>query len=102
MMYPPIFEICASYAPLADLITGEGVVRFFPFGQATVQGGGPAPLPYVVWQQVGGSPSNYLGDRPDIDSFVSQIDVYAATAESAREVAIQVRNAIEGDCYVTA
>lgn len=97
MIYPPVFQVCAAYAPLVALI-GPSPVRLFMFGlhdQSTA-----AQRPYVVWQQVGGFPENYIGDRPDSDSWSVQFDVYADTAESVRAVASALRDAIEGVAYV--
>lgn len=98
MIFPPVFEVCASYAPLTNLI-GANPVRLHLFGEAERL---PAPpqRPYVVWQQVGGLPENYMGDRPDTDSWSIQFDVYAETVSGARLVAAAVRDAIEGVAYV--
>lgn len=98
MMYPPIFELCAAYVPLTALITsGDGTVRFWPFDEAPQK----PEVPYCVWQQVGGSPFNYLDRRPNSDSFTAQVDIYGKTAADCLAVAEQVRDAIEGDCHIT-
>ena len=57
--------------------------------------------PYGVWQRIFGSPENYLGDTPDMDSFTVQIDVYASSADSARTVAAALRDAIEPVAHIT-
>lgn len=57
--------------------------------------------PYAVWQDAGGSPENYLGSRPDIDLFILQIDIYASTADSARNTARALRDAIEPVAHIT-
>lgn len=54
-----------------------------------------------MWQQVGGTPENYLGEVPDMDSFVTQVDVYGGTAATSRAVAMALRDAWEGHAYVT-
>lgn len=95
-MFPPVFQTCAASAAVTALI-GTTPVRLYPFGEAP-QG---VIYPYAVWQLVSGSPENYLGDRPDADSFTVQIDVYADTATSARNVAKALRDAIEPVAYVT-
>ena len=46
-------------------------------------------------------PENYLAGRPDVDSFKTQIDVYADTAASARAAAMALRDALELSAYVT-
>lgn len=95
-MYPPIFAICAA-APAVTALLGTAPTRLYPFGDAP-QG---VAYPYAVWQTVGGSPENYLGDRPDIDSFTLQVDVYADTGSSSRAVAVALRDAIEPHAYIT-
>lgn len=95
-MFAPIFEVCAANAGVTALI-GTSPTRLYPFGEA------PATVvkPYAVWQTIGGLPENYLSNRPDIDLFSIQIDVYADTAVSARAVAKAIRDAIEDQAYVT-
>jgi hypothetical protein len=61
--------------------------------------------PYAVWQRVFGAPENYLSNVPNIDSFTLQIDVYAAGttagAQTVRDVAAAIRDAIEPECHIT-
>lgn len=90
-MYPPIFPTIAASSAVKALI-GSNPVRFYQFGQNDTQ---PSTYPYAVWQRIGGSPENYMGMAPDIDSFSVQIDVYATSANSARNVAAAIRDAIE-------
>lgn len=96
-MFPPVFQICAASAAVTALI-GTNPVRLYPFGEAP-QG---VVYPYAAWQLVTGTPENYLGDLPDADNFTVQIDVYADTAASARNVAKALRDAIEPVAYVVA
>ena len=96
-MYPPIFQEVAGHAPATALI-GTNPVRFYPFGEAPQD----TPRPYAVWQIVTGFPENYLGQVPDVDSYTVQIDVYAATATSARNVAKAIRDAIEPVSHIMA
>lgn len=95
-MTPPIFKVCAASAGVTALL-GSGPVRLYMFGEAP-QG---VALPYAVWQLVGGEPENYLGQRPDMDAYTVQVDVYAGTGSSAREVAEALRDALEGHCHIT-
>ncbi|MGA4455346.1 DUF3168 domain-containing protein [Pseudomonas fortuita] len=96
-MTPPIVKACLqSPAVTALLGTGTGM-RFYSFGEAE-QG---VAKPYAVWQIVNGIPENYLAGRPDLDGFTLQVDVYAATGDSARQVRDAIRDAIELDAYVT-
>jgi uncharacterized protein DUF3168 len=98
-MFPPIFgPVDASPACRALLRASGGPTRFYQFGFA-----GPAPQkPYAVWQRTFGAPENYLGDLPDSDSFTLLVDVYASSADSARSVALALRDAIEPVAYITA
>lgn len=96
-MYPPIFNLVKNYGP-ATAIFGNNPVRFYPFGEAPQS----VQTPYAVWQGLYGTPENYINQRPDIDSFGTQIDVYADTASGARAAAKEVRDALEGQAYVVA
>lgn len=95
-MMVPIFEVCASDAGVTALL-GASPVRLYPFGLQDDN----RVYPYAVWQNVSGSPENYLGNRPDADSHTIQIDVYADTPEDAINVARALRDAIEDKAYVT-
>lgn len=95
-MYPPIFSTCKADAGVTALL-GTNPCRLYLFGEAP-QG---VAKPYAVWQSVGGQPENFLGQRPDADSFTLQVDVYADTAASARAVAVALSHAIEAVAYVT-
>lgn len=96
-MLPPIFAAINVPAVRALLQVGQGEVRFYSFGRAPQN----PVYPYATWQIVGGSPENFLGDRPDIDGGTVQVDVFAKTAESARAVVEALRIAIEAVAYVT-
>lgn len=87
--------VCGSTAVTALL--GTMPVRLYPFGMQDDK----VTYPYAVWQNVSGSPENYLGTRPDIDSFTLQVDVYADTAAQAVTVAKVMRDAIEPHAYIT-
>lgn len=91
MIYPPIFQLASASLTVKSLL-GANPVRFYPFGEAPQN----VAAPYAVWQTISGFPENYIGDRPDADSWTSQIDVYAQTASSARQVAAALRDALEG------
>ena len=95
-MYPPIFATCKANAGVTALL-GSSPVRLYLFGTAP-QG---VTKPYAVWQAVGGAPENFLGDRPDADSFTLQVDVYADTAATARSVAAAISYAVETVAHVT-
>lgn len=98
-MFPPIFPVVdASAACRALLRAAGGPTRFYQFGLAPQN----VVKPYAVWQRAFGAPENYLGNVPDVDSFTLQVDVYASSADSARAVALTLRDAIEPVAHITA
>jgi hypothetical protein len=97
-MHPPLHSVCAADSTVQDLLSDGSVLRLYPFGEARQQ----ETYPYAVWQIVGGRPENYLSDTPDVDSFSTQVDVYAKTWRSARDVAEALQAAIEAEAHVTA
>ena len=95
-MTPPIFDICSSDTSVQALLGNGPTLRLYPFGEALQKD----RLPYAVWAVEGGMPENYLGQRPDADGVSLFIDVFGATAESAREVRDAIVAAIEADAHV--
>lgn len=53
-MIAPIFKACAASQAVTDLI-GSNPVRLYPFGLQDDN----VVYPYVVWQNINGSPENY-------------------------------------------
>lgn len=102
-MTPPIFET-VNVAPVQALLkAANGPLRFYAFGRAP-QPPLPVVYPYAVWQFAYGTPENYLGQRPDVDSIGVQVDVYADPAQGAamaRAVGYALRDALESACYIT-
>ncbi|MDN4511428.1 hypothetical protein D3C76_879150 [compost metagenome] len=96
-MTPPIVQACLESTAVTALLGAGVAMRLYSFGEAP-EG---VAKPYAVWQIVSGSPENYLAGRPDVDSVTLQVDVYAATGDSARKVRDVIRDAIELDAYVT-
>lgn len=96
-MFAPIFPVVAGSAAVAAVL-GSAPVRFWPFGEAPEN----SVLPYSVWQQVSGSPENYINQTPDLDSYTLQVDVYASTGSSARAAAKALRDAIEPHAHIGA
>lgn len=96
-MTPPIFQLCSQAAAVTALLGTGANLRLYSFGEAPES----VTKPYAVWQLVNGAPENYLAGRPDADGFTLQVDVYAATSTSARQVRDAIRDAIELDAYVT-
>lgn len=95
-MYPPIF-IAARNSAAVRAALGDPLPRMRPFGQIEQD----IPRPYAVWQVVSGSPENYLAQVPDMDQYTIQIDVYGTTADSVRQAAKALRDAVERYSYVT-
>jgi hypothetical protein len=95
-MTPPIFDICSSDTSVQALLGNGPTLRLYPFGEALQKD----KLPYAVWGLVGGAPENYLGQAPDADGLTTFVDIFGATADSAREVRDAIVAAIEGDAYV--
>lgn len=95
-MYPPIFQLAVRDAAVRAAL-GESPTRLFLFGLAPEGVGHP----YAVWQVVGGSPENYLTNRPNIDNFLIQIDVYGPDADEVRAAAKALRDALEDHAHVT-
>ncbi|MCG3743085.1 DUF3168 domain-containing protein [Vibrio cincinnatiensis] len=92
----PIHLIC-SQDPLVTSLLGSSPVRLYMFGLAP-----QTPVkPYAVWQVITGQPENYMDDRPDIDDYTLQIDVYGDSVSSVREVVGAIRHAIEPYCMLT-
>ncbi|MHC5644228.1 DUF3168 domain-containing protein [Escherichia coli] len=89
-MIAPIFSVCASSSEVTALL-GSNPVRIYPFG---IQDDNVV-YPYAVWQNINGSPENFLNQRPDADMYSLQVDIYADTPDEAIAVAQAMRNAIE-------
>lgn len=100
-MTPPIFETVDVPAVRALLQAPGKELRFYAFGRAP-----QSPIyPYAVWQLAYGTPENFLGQAPDVDSVGVQVDVYATRAQGsaeARRVVVALRDALEPACYITA
>lgn len=94
-MFPPVFTI-ASASDSVKAVFGAATVRIFPFGNAPDN----VPRPYAVWQIISGAPVNYISNTPDMDGFLTQIDVYAETASAARAGAMALRDAIEQHAHI--
>jgi hypothetical protein len=95
-MIAPIFSVCASSHEVTDLL-GSNPVRIYPFG---IQDDNVV-YPYVVWQNITGSPENYIAQRPDADFFTLQVDAYADTVDEVIAVATALRDAIEPHAHIT-
>ena len=95
-MIAPIFPVCAANAAVTALI-GTSPVRLYPFGEHDDS----VVYPYVVWQNIDGSPPIYLDTVPDFDEYKLQVDIYGNTASEAAAVALALRNVIQTHAYIT-
>lgn len=91
-MIPPLFPLLSGVTSL-----GTSPKRFYPHGQATQA----TAKPYATWQIVAGTPENYLGQLPDMDGVLVQVDVWADTQSSASSVADDIRDAFEPVMHMT-
>jgi Protein of unknown function (DUF3168). len=96
-MIIPIYRRCIEDERVRALLSDGDDIRLYPFSEKDDD----VVYPYVVWQGVSGLPENYLGTRPDVDTYSIQIDVYADTATNATEVAEAIRYAIETHSNIT-
>lgn len=98
MIGAPIYPTCEADATCQALLgDSEGILRLWPFNTAPLN----PPLPYATYQNIGGSPENNVSDRPDCDQFRLQVNVWGATSSDVRAVAEAIRDAIEGESYIT-
>lgn len=95
-MIAPIFAVCAA-SPRVRALLGSDPLRVYPFGMQD----DAVVYPYAVWQNVTGSPENYLAQRPDADAFTLQVDAYADTVDEVINVAAALRDAIEPHAHIT-
>lgn len=97
-MFPPVFPaIKSSSACRALLQSGVGELRFYQWGLAPQN----VQKPYAVWSRAFGQPYNHMNEVPNTDTFTLQIDIYADSADSARNCAVAIRDAIEPVSYIT-
>lgn len=95
-MFPPLFDTIKDVAAVKTILGSSP--RVYPHGMAP-QG---VARPYAVYQIVTGNPENYLNQLPDLDSYITQIDVYGDTVSSATNAARAIRDAVETVAYVGA
>lgn len=96
-MIPPIFQLAFASAEVKAAF-GSNPLRVYPFGSAP-QG---VAKPYAVWRLYAGSPENYLGNLPDMDRYVLQVDVYDSTPPAVISAARKLRDALEPHAHILA
>lgn len=94
-MFPPAFQVAAA-SPTVQAALGSSPVRFYPFGEAPQN----EQRPYAVWQTAYGSPENYIGDTPDIDTWGVQVDCFALTINQVRDSAKALRDVFEPVAHI--
>lgn len=95
MLIIPLYEICENDAELAGLLSDETGLKVSEFDANNTNG-----APYVCWQIIDANPEQYLSAPSDMDSIYAQIDIYADTKGSARQIARLLRKNIEESCYI--
>jgi hypothetical protein len=97
MMFAPLDETCRADATCQALLgDSNGDLRMYPFNLAPKD----CALPYVTWQNVAGTPTNFLADNPDSDGFTVQVNVWGVTTDDVIAVTQAIRDAIQEVCYV--
>ncbi|QBR40954.1 DUF3168 domain-containing protein [Kerstersia gyiorum] len=94
-MNAPIFPVLSASAGVREIFGDPP--RVSPFSEGLHAG----PKPYATYQWAGGSPENYLADRPDVDNVSLQVDVYALDDVTLGKGVRAIRDAIELHCYIT-
>lgn len=97
MMFAPIYTKCQADSTVQGLLgDSDGNLRLYPFELAPKD----APLPYATWQNIGGTPTNFLADNPDSDGFSIQVNVWGQTTGQVIAVTEAIRNAIQDVSYI--
>lgn len=82
-----LYDSLAGHAGLAALVGVRVYPDVAPIGVAA---------PYVVWNEVGATPMNNMsGDAPSLNNYRVQVVSLGVTALQARNVAVQVRAAMQ-------
>lgn len=94
-MIPPVYTLLSGSTSIAAIF-GSAPCRIYPWGEAP-QG---VAYPYATWGTVDGTPENYLGQVPDIDSIRVQVDVWARTGDDCADGARAIRDELETACHM--
>jgi hypothetical protein len=98
-MFPPLYETLKADAGVKAIFGNSP--RIYPHGMAPAKESPEYATPYAVQQIITGQPEWYLADRPDVDAFTTQVDVYADTVSAAAAGAQAIRDALEPVAYIT-
>lgn len=98
-MHPPFFRLVN--VPTVQAVFGANPMAVFEFGKAdedVIKANGGV---YATFQTVNGFPENNLSDRPTMDDWTIQVDVFGRTSEEAELGAKVLRDAVELDAHVS-
>lgn len=94
-MYPPFFETVVADAGVQGIF-GSAPTRVFP-----IEAPPGVQYPYSVFTTIFGAPENNLGQTPDIDQWVVQVEVYADSIADLRSAGEALRDALEEVAHIT-
>ena len=98
-MTAPIFELLNASDEVKAFLKSGNVLRVYEFGLAPDD-----PVkPYLVWQDISGTPQNHLDCPANTDHITIQIDIYTTDPAQLSLIKEAVRKALEFDnsCTVT-
>jgi hypothetical protein len=95
-MFPPLFETVVADADVQSIF-GTTPTKVYP-----VEAPPGVQYPYAVFRTIFGAPENNLGDVPDIDQWVVQVEVYSDSITELRDATESLRDALEPTAHVTA
>ena len=98
-MTAPIFKLLNASDEVKAFLKSDNKLRAYEFGLAP-----DAPQkPYLVWQDISGTPQNHLDCPANTDHITIQIDIYTLEPLQLRTIREAVRKALELDnaCTVT-
>lgn len=98
-MTAPIFKLLDASDEVKSFLQTGSKLRAYEFGLAEDK---PKP-PYLVWQDISGTPQNHLDCPANTDHITIQIDIYTLEPLQLRTIREAVRKALELDnsCTVT-
>lgn len=98
-MTASIFDIIKSTPSITALIGVPPHCRFWPWSEAPQEG---KQVPYATHGVYNGIPANTMDKLPEVDNKGTQVDVWAATAASCKELATLIRDTLEPYGHMTA
>ena len=98
-MTAPIFKLLNASDEVKAFLKSGNKLRAYEFGLAPDE----PQKPYLVWQDISGTPQNHLDCPANTDHITIQIDIYTLEPLQLRTIREAVRKALELDnaCTVT-